>query len=158
MKREFAITGFVLLGLLALAGWMRKPELPSAHAFRGYNPAMTAAGYGQMVPCDPNLPAASALYAPQNQFQQVPVVAQAPVQYVPVRQVRRAAADRSYAPAQRVVYKKPRSTKTSVAIVAASAGTGAAVGALAGGGKGAAIGALAGGAGGFIYDRLTRNR
>jgi hypothetical protein len=50
-----------------------------------------------------------------------------------------------------------RSTGKSVAIVAGSAGTGAAIGALAGGGKGAGIGALAGGAGGFIYDRLTRN-
>jgi hypothetical protein len=48
-----------------------------------------------------------------------------------------------------------RSTGKSVAIVAGSAGVGAAIGALAGGGKGAGIGALAGGAGGFIYDRLT---
>ena len=42
-----------------------------------------------------------------------------------------------------------RSTGKSVAIVAGSAGAGAAIGALAGGGKGAAAGAGAAGAGGF---------
>jgi hypothetical protein len=50
-----------------------------------------------------------------------------------------------------------RSTGKSVAIVAGTAGVGAAIGAIAGGGKGAGIGALAGGAGGFIYDRLTHH-
>jgi hypothetical protein len=48
-----------------------------------------------------------------------------------------------------------RSAGKSVALVAGSAGVGAAIGALAGGGKGAGIGALAGGGAGFIYDRLT---
>lgn len=51
-----------------------------------------------------------------------------------------------------------RSTRNSALIVAGSAGTGAAIGALAGGGKGAGIGALAGGLGGLVYDRLTANR
>ncbi len=53
---------------------------------------------------------------------------------------------------------RPRSTRKSAAIVAGSAGFGAAIGALAGGGTGAAIGALSGGGAGYVYDRLTHNR
>ncbi len=51
-----------------------------------------------------------------------------------------------------------RSTGKSVAIVAGSAGAGAAIGALAGGGKGAAIGAASGGTAGFIFDRMTAKK
>jgi hypothetical protein len=54
--------------------------------------------------------------------------------------------------------RRHRSTDQSALIVAGSAGTGAAIGALAGGGKGAAIGAISGGAAGFIYDRMTANK
>ncbi len=56
------------------------------------------------------------------------------------------------------VERRKRSTGKSAAIVAGSAGAGAAIGALAGGGKGAALGAVSGGTAGFIYDRLTHNR
>jgi hypothetical protein len=56
---------------------------------------------------------------------------------------------------QSAAIRKNRSTGKSVAIVAGSAGAGAAIGALAGGGKGAAIGAASGGTAGFIYDRMT---
>jgi hypothetical protein len=56
------------------------------------------------------------------------------------------------------IVNERRSTGKSVAIVAGSAGAGAAIGALAGGGKGAAIGAISGGAAGFIYDRMTANK
>lgn len=64
-------------------------------------------------------------------------------------------------PQARRVYahrKRHRPFSHSVAIVAGSAGAGAAIGGLAGGAKGAGIGALSGGAAGLIYDRLTHNR
>ena len=67
-----------------------------------------------------------------------------------------------YRPTVRDAYGEPvrhhRTTDQSALIVAGSAGTGAAIGAIAGGGKGAAIGAISGGAAGFIYDRLTANK
>jgi hypothetical protein len=51
-----------------------------------------------------------------------------------------------------------RSKAKSAAIIAGSAGAGAAIGAIAGGGKGAAIGAISGGTAGVIYDRTTANK
>ena len=66
-----------------------------------------------------------------------------------------AAADNSYGEPE---VHRQRSSGKSAAIVAGSAGAGAAIGALAGGGKGAAIGAVSGGVAGFIYDRMTANK
>ena len=57
----------------------------------------------------------------------------------------------------RYSYHRGRSRKHSLEIVAGSALTGAALGAIAGGPQGAAIGAVAGGVGGFAYDRATHN-
>jgi len=54
--------------------------------------------------------------------------------------------------------RRDRPFNQSAMIVAGSAGTGAAIGAIAGGGKGAAIGALSGGVAGFIYDRVTAHK
>jgi hypothetical protein len=51
-----------------------------------------------------------------------------------------------------------RSTGERAAIIGGGAAAGAAIGGLAGGGKGAAIGAITGGAGGYVYDRMTKNR
>lgn len=81
----------------------------------------------------------------------------APVEVAPRRVVTREPEYIEEAP-QRAPVAKGRSKKASVAIVAGSAGAGAAIGALAGGGKGAAIGALAGGAGGLIFDRATAKK
>ena len=93
-------------------------------------------------------------------------VASAPAQQPPVVRTRpRPAAPRYNTTARATdAYGEPlparrdRPFNQSAMIVAGSAGTGAAIGAIAGGGKGAAIGALSGGVAGFIYDRVTAHK
>ncbi len=63
----------------------------------------------------------------------------------------------AYSSSDPYYYGQPRSAGQSAAIIAGSAGAGAAVGALTGGTKGALIGAAIGGVGGLIYDRTTRD-
>ncbi|MGH8630795.1 MAG: hypothetical protein ACREU7_08520 [Burkholderiales bacterium] len=87
--------------------------------------------------------------------------AQEPTYSAAAQQPRTRRTSRAYAAQPAYVTSEPvrrrRSTGKSVLIVAGSAGTGAAIGGLAGGKKGAAIGAISGGVAGLIYDRVTAN-
>lgn len=180
-NQALTIVAFALLAMLAVAGWARNPQTVAASHFNApgaqpltsgqpLNSAYDAAGrpvYGG----DPGY-AQSAGYTPayaaQNCAEPIPVQSAAVHSAAYSAPVYAAPRYRTYSRPQvvravnqnddYVVRRSKRSTGKSVAIVAGSAGAGAAIGALAGGGKGAAIGALSGGAAGFIYDRLTHKR
>jgi hypothetical protein len=106
----------------------------------GYYPSIPPPAYvSQPQPAPPPEPAANAY--PEGQYA-------AGVQYTGTGR-------RSYREYR--AHHHGRSKKRSLAIVAGTAATGAAIGAIAGGGPGAAIGAISGAGAGFVYDRLTHN-
>jgi hypothetical protein len=183
--RNVIILGVVvLLAGLAAWGWMRKPATaPYANSFAAGMPA-----YGQPLPNQPlanqplnydsqgRLVAANPNLAPHYETAPVdaanPCVQQATYNLGPAPMYASRDYVRTIRPQRVVVEEQPqavryverrqvrnqRSTGKSAAIVAGSAGAGAAIGGIAGGGKGAALGAVTGGVAGFVYDRLTHKR
>jgi hypothetical protein len=177
LRTGIIAAAFAAVVVVAAVGWARKPALPAPYGAAGAGYAWDPnAGVPGTAPA--GVPATPATYAEQQTGPYtVPYNDAAagapcapPVQYeyttpsyanrYGVRTVRQRVIveERPQPFESRRVVRHGRSTGKSVAIVAGSAGVGAAIGALAGGGKGAAIGALAGGGGGFVYDRLTHNK
>ncbi len=139
MERRTLLTiaGFVLLGAVAVAGWVRTPHPMAASA---------------PISCYDQLGNPVAAPLTWSSAQLTPAIAQPAYAYAPVQPV----VQRQSTAPRRVVRERP--LKHSVAIVAGSSGVGAAIGAQAGGGRGAGIGALSGAAAGFLYDRLTHKK
>src|SRR2546430_4553609 len=132
MKPRLIVAGFALLTVLALMGWTRKPTSEPASFDM---PVVSAPAMTEPAVAPPQATAPDTVPAPAGHRDRLMARATDPVRQ----------------PVHRRVVVRERPIRHSVAIVGASAGTGAAIGALAGGGKGAGIGALLAGPGGFIY-------
>jgi hypothetical protein len=144
-SRIFAIAGLALLAVVAAIALSRKTEV-APQSF--VNPGAYTTPATDAAPLT-GMPA----YASRPRVRVIEQAAPPPVQPRPT-----AYADYPARTSTRLFVTKERPKSHSVAIVAGSAGVGAAIGALAGGGKGAGIGALAGGGGGLVYDRLTHKK
>lgn len=149
IKDRLILLGVAGVAAVATAGWMRQPVAVPV--------SVPAAVSNFQPPTDVQM---DALVVPAAPAARTPAVrtnrAAVPVQTANPRS-RRAPVVYDDRGDDRPVVKK-RSTKESIAIVAGSAGAGAAIGGLAGGGKGAAIGAISGGAAGAVYDRMTHKK
>jgi uncharacterized protein YcfJ len=148
MKSKLMRTVIVTSLLTALMG----------SALAVYGPKVVDRFSGRNAQLEPALYTGPEMNATDNSTQAAAQPAQ-PVLRPRPRQTRYSSAPRatdSYGEPVAVRHERP--FNQSAMIVAGSAGTGAAIGAIAGGGKGAAIGALSGGVAGFIFDRMTAHK